>query len=78
MRVTPERPDDDVIDHDMILVWSSQRRIITGSDLLGRLLRDISCVEEKPKPIAAIAGAAKAVAVTPPSEISHITVKNPL
>ena len=24
MKVTPERPDDDVIDHDMILVWSSR------------------------------------------------------
>jgi metal transporter CNNM len=41
LKVTPERPDDDVIDHDLILVWSAQRRIITGSDLLGRLLRDI-------------------------------------
>ena len=48
MKVTPERPDDDVIDHDMILVWGSQRRIITGSDLLGRLLRDIASVEAKP------------------------------
>ena len=48
MKVTPERPDDDVIDHDMILVWGAERRIITGSDLLGRLLRDIAAVDGKP------------------------------
>jgi metal transporter CNNM len=48
MKVVPERPDDDVIHNDMILVWSSQRRIITGSDLLGRLLRDIASVEAVP------------------------------
>ncbi len=41
MTLAPERPGDDVIHHDMILVWGAQRRIITGSDLLGRLLRDI-------------------------------------
>jgi hypothetical protein len=48
MKVAPERPDDDVIDHDLILVWGTQRRIITGSDLLGRLLRDIATVEPRP------------------------------
>ena len=47
MQVAPERPDDDVIDHDLILVWSTQKRIITGSDLLGRLLRGIATVESK-------------------------------
>jgi hypothetical protein len=36
---------DDVIDNDLILVWGSQRRIITGSDLLGRLLRGIVSIE---------------------------------
>jgi metal transporter CNNM len=45
MKVAPERPDDDVIDNDLILVWSSQKRIITGADLLGRLLRGIATVE---------------------------------
>jgi hypothetical protein len=45
MKVAPERQDDDVIDNDLILVWGSQRRIITGSDLLGRLLRGIATVE---------------------------------
>jgi metal transporter CNNM len=45
LKVVPERPDDDVIDNDLILVWGSQRRIITGSDLLGRLLRGIAILE---------------------------------
>ena len=45
MKVAPERPGDDVIDHDLILVWGAQRRIITGADLLGRLLRDIVPLE---------------------------------
>jgi hypothetical protein len=39
MTVTPEHPEDDVIDKDIILFWEKQRRIITGADLLGRLLR---------------------------------------
>jgi hypothetical protein len=33
LKVVPERPDDDVIDNDLVLVWGSQRRIITGSEL---------------------------------------------
>ena len=50
MTVAAERPDDDVIDNDLILVWGSQRRIITGSDLLGRLLRGIATVEVRIAP----------------------------
>lgn len=42
MTVTPEHPEDDVIDHDIILFWGKERRIITGADLLGRLLRGIA------------------------------------
>jgi metal transporter CNNM len=45
LRVVQEHPDDDVIDNDLILIWGSQRRIITGSDLLGRLLRGIASLE---------------------------------
>lgn len=41
MKMKPEHPEDDVIDHDLILVWGKQKRIITGADLLGRLLRGI-------------------------------------
>jgi metal transporter CNNM len=47
MKVVQESPNDDVIEHDMILVWGPQRRIITGSDLLGRLLRGIATVEPR-------------------------------
>jgi hypothetical protein len=47
LKVVPEWPDDDVIDNDLILVWGSQKRIITGSDLLGRLLRGIATVKAR-------------------------------
>lgn len=48
LEVYPERPDDDVIDNDIILVWSeTRRRVITGADILGRLLRGISKVVKK-------------------------------
>lgn len=42
LTVTPEHREDDVIDRDIVLVWTDAPRIITGSDLLGRLLRGIS------------------------------------
>jgi metal transporter CNNM len=45
MKMKPEHPEDDVIDHDLILVWGKQKRIITGADLLGRLLRGITTRE---------------------------------
>ena len=41
LKVQPKRSDDDVIDEDIILFWGSHKRIITGSDILGRLLRGI-------------------------------------
>jgi metal transporter CNNM len=45
LRVLPERTGDDVIDADVVLVWTKELRIITGADLLGRLLRGIAQVE---------------------------------
>ena len=46
MKVTPEHPGDDVVDNDLILLWGPrERRIITGADLLGRLLRGIATRE---------------------------------
>jgi metal transporter CNNM len=48
MKVKPEHPEDDVIDDDLILVWGIQRRIITGADLLGRLLGGITIVSRRP------------------------------
>lgn len=45
LTVRSERPGDDVIDEDLLLVWTPEaKRIITGSDLLGRLLRGIARV----------------------------------
>jgi metal transporter CNNM len=34
-------PKDDIIDKDIILLWGKEKRIITGADILGRLLRGI-------------------------------------
>ena len=51
MRVVQETPEDDVIENDLILVWSTRKRIITGSDLLGRLLRGIATVEPVKQPV---------------------------
>jgi CBS domain containing-hemolysin-like protein len=46
MKVRPEHPEDDVIDDDLILIWASDvKRVITGADLLGRLLRGITTSE---------------------------------
>jgi len=42
LRVHPEHSEDDVIDNDLILCWGDEKRIITGADLLGRLLRGIA------------------------------------
>jgi metal transporter CNNM len=53
MKVAPETPGDDVIDNDLILVWGAQKRIITGADLLGRLLRGIATVETMRRPMEA-------------------------
>ena len=41
LKVHPMRSDDDVIDQDIIIFWGEEKRIITGADLLGRLLRGI-------------------------------------
>jgi hypothetical protein len=48
LKVKPEHPEDGVIDHDLILVCGRQGRLITGADLLGRLLRGIATPEVKP------------------------------
>ena len=45
MKMKPKHPEDDVIEHDLILIWGKQKRIITGADLLGRLLRGIATRE---------------------------------
>jgi hypothetical protein len=40
-QVEPMTVDDDVVDKDIILVWTARKRIITGADILGRLLHGI-------------------------------------
>lgn len=40
-KVKPEHSEDDVIDRDIILIWHEEKKVITGSDILGRLLRGI-------------------------------------
>ena len=41
LKVNPEHTEDDVIDEDIILLWGEEKKVITGSDILGRLLRGI-------------------------------------
>lgn len=40
--VSAAYPGDNVIDHDLILLWADTRRVITGADILGRLLMGIT------------------------------------
>lgn len=42
LRVYSTTYGDDVIHQDLILIWSDEKRVITGSDILGRLLRGIA------------------------------------
>ncbi|MFU8795965.1 MAG: DUF21 domain-containing protein [Dehalococcoidia bacterium] len=41
LKVQPVHHGDDVVDEDVIILWNEEKRIITGSDILGRLLRGI-------------------------------------
>jgi hypothetical protein len=38
---TGPREKTDVIENDVVLIWVEEKRIITGSDILGRLLTGI-------------------------------------
>lgn len=43
LRVEPVDSEDDVIDRDVVLLWApGERRVVTGADLLGRLMRGIA------------------------------------
>jgi metal transporter CNNM len=42
LKVDPKSAGDDVIDNDLILIWSKEKRVISGADILGRLLRGIT------------------------------------
>jgi metal transporter CNNM len=41
LRLDPEYTEDSVITDDVILLWVGNPRGITGTDLLGRLMRGI-------------------------------------
>jgi metal transporter CNNM len=45
LKLSPDSKDDDVIDHDIILLWSDVKQVITGADILGRLLHGIVKLE---------------------------------
>jgi hypothetical protein len=45
LKVYPERVGVDVIDEDIILFRGEEKRVITGSDVPGRLLRGIAQLE---------------------------------
>ncbi len=42
LRYSLPRFSDKVIEHDVIVLWNDSRRVITGSDILGRLLEGIA------------------------------------
>jgi hypothetical protein len=42
LKIQPESEHDDVIDQDIVLLWAHRKQIITGADILGRLLRGIA------------------------------------
>jgi len=40
-KVRARNKEDDVVDNDIILFWGKEKKILTGADILGRLLRGI-------------------------------------
>jgi|GEM_PF-2615174 len=41
-RVRPGKIGEDIVDEDVILLWGERPRVVTGTDILGRLLRGIA------------------------------------
>lgn len=41
-RARSGKAGDDIVEDDVILLWGRQRRVVTGTDILGRLLRGIA------------------------------------
>jgi hypothetical protein len=46
LKTSQQIDDTGVIDHDIILVWGRKKRVITGADILGRLLQGVSGLPE--------------------------------
>jgi len=55
LRFDPQSKEDNVITYDVILIWDDNPRVVTGTDLLGRLMRGI--VEHAPQNHGKFAGA---------------------
>jgi hypothetical protein len=47
LKIETESDQDYVIDQDIILLWGHQKQIITGADILGRLLKGIARHDKK-------------------------------
>ncbi len=41
-RVRQGEPTEDIVEDDVILLWGDDKRVVTGTDILGRLLRGIA------------------------------------
>jgi len=41
-RVRSGDPTEDIVEDDIILLWGDEPRVVTGTDILGRLLRGIA------------------------------------
>ena len=48
LKTSSTRAADEAIDKDvvLVLVWEEEKRIITGADILGRLLKGVTTPEE--------------------------------
>ena len=41
LKAGTRKPGDNIIEHDVILLWGDEKRVITGPDILGRLMQGI-------------------------------------
>ena len=42
LKAGSREPADNIIEHDVILLWGDEKRVITGPDILGRLMQGIT------------------------------------
>jgi hypothetical protein len=50
LKAPSECLETEVIDRDIILLWGEENRVITGADILGRLLKDaVACLDDQSK-----------------------------
>ncbi len=46
LKVGSKKPGDNVIENDLILLWGKENRVITGPDILGRLMQGITLADK--------------------------------